>query len=824
MTIVQEISAHPARIPTASRHLALLTLLALLLATRPATRAIAAAAPAPPAAPAPSAAPAAPAAAPPSAAPAPAGPERWEPDIRRFEEQDRQQKPEPGAVLFYGSSSIVRWKLPKAFPKERVVARGFGGSQLSDLLHYARRVILPQRPAVLVVYAGDNDLASGVSPEKVAQNFRDLARLVHTELPATKIVYLGIKASIKRWALADKIRLANQLIQQHCQFDSRLTFVDLFSPMLDDQGQPQAALLDQDELHLSDAGYELWNKLLTPILVSVQNRVPDLIILEANIATVDRQDQIVEAIAIQGDRILAVGTNLEIHALARQNTRLIQHPGRFIMPGLIDSHVHSGDAAMHEFDHAIPDMETVADVLGYLKTRVAAVPAGQWIWVNQIFITRLREQRFPTKAELDAIAPEHPVVFSTGPDAMVNSLALRLSGIDKDFVVNGSGAIEKDAQGEPTGMLRGGTKRYLKSESPPSKATEADRDRRLRELLADYNSVGITTIADRNAGSGQIARYERLHQNQQLTTRVALSHAVNGQDRVEAVQETIKQIAQHPLRAENPWLRIVGIKTFLDGGMLTGSAYMRQPWGVSSIYGITDPEYRGVLFIPPERLLPIVRTTVENNLQFTAHAVGDGAIHTLLDAYAKVNEATAIQATRPCLTHSNFLTAEAVQQMAQLGVVADIQPAWLYLDSRTLTAQFGYDRLRYFQPLQTMFQQGAIAGGGSDHMQKIGSLRSINPYDPFLGIWTTVTRLGKGQEKKLHPEEALSRAQALRFYTRNNAYITFLDHQLGSLQPGMLADFVVLDQNLLECPVDDIRKTKVITTYLGGKQVYPTTN
>ena len=140
----------------------------------------------------------------------------------------------------------------------------------------------------------------------------------------------------------------------------------------------------------------------------------------------------------------------------------------------------------------------------------------------------------------------------------------------------------------------------------------------------------------------------------------------------------------HPLRVGTPMLRLIGIKTFLDGGMLTGSAYMRKPWGVSRIYAIDDPEYRGVLFIPPEKLLPIVKATVEAGLQFTAHSVGDGAVHNLLDAYEAVNRSTPVVTTRPCITHSNFMSKEAIEQAARLGVVVDIQPAWLYLDTRTL--------------------------------------------------------------------------------------------------------------------------------------------
>ena len=203
-------------------------------------------------------------------------------------------------------------------------------------------------------------------------------------------------------------------------------------------------------------------------------------------------------------------------------------------------------------------------------------------------------------------------------------------------------------------------------------------------------------------------------------------------------------MADLPLfREKDPLLRIIGIKTFLDGGMLTGSAYMRQPWGVSETYAISDPSYRGVLFIPKERLRPIVETTVESGLQFTAHSVGDGAVHTLLDVYDDLAKSRPIRQTRPCITHSNFMSAEAVEQIARLGVVVDLQPAWLYLDTRTLIKQFGNERLRWFQPLHSLFAAGAIAGGGSDHMQKIGPLRAINPYHPFLGMWVAITRRAK---------------------------------------------------------------------------------
>jgi predicted amidohydrolase YtcJ len=241
---------------------------------------------------------------------------------------------------------------------------------------------------------------------------------------------------------------------------------------------------------------------------------------------------------------------------------------------------------------------------------------------------------------------------------------------------------------------------------------------------------------------------------------------------------------------------------------------------VSDIYAIRDPDYRGVLFIPKERLVEIVRAAVEAGLQFTAHTVGDGAVQTLLEAYEEVNRTTPVRKTRPCISHSNFMSREAVNKLPALGVSVDIQPAWLHLDTRTLAQHFGYERLRWFQPLRSIFETGGLAGGGSDHMQKIGSMRALNPYNPFLGMATAITRKAKWYDGALHPEEALTREQAVRFYTINNAWLMFCDDRLGSLEPGKLADFIVLDTDLLTCPPDAIGRAEVRKTYVDGKLVF----
>jgi predicted amidohydrolase YtcJ len=548
----------------------------------------------------------------------------------------------------------------------------------------------------------------------------------------------------------------------------------------------------------------------------------DLILHHGKIVTVDKQFTIVQAMAVKGQRILALGSNDDILKMAGPQAQVIDLQGKMVLPGLIDSHVHPNGACMTEFDHPLPDFENIADVLNYIRDRAKVVPDGRWIGMSQVFITRLREQRYPTRQELDEAAPKHPVVYATGPDASLNTLALKLSKIDKDFKVSdgGPGYAEKDPKtGEPTGILRSCT-RYVKSESTGREATEADRTERLLQLFKDYNSVGLTGIIDRNASPSDISRYQKLRESDKLSLRVRVSHQMDTVGVTENIQKNIRKVAEHPLCKDDPFLRIIGIKTFLDGGMLTGSAYMREPWGVSRIYSIDDPNYRGLLYIPREKLLAIVQTTVDCGLQFTAHSVGDGAVHTLLDVYDEVNEKTPVRKTRPCVTHSNFMSKEAIDRLVKLGAVVDIQPAWLYLDSRTLTKQFGNERLRFFQPLRSIFEAGAIAGGGSDHMQKIGSLRSVNPYNPFLAMWVTITRKAKWFDGQLHPEQALTREQAVRFYTINNAYLMFMEDQIGSLEANKLADFVVVGTDLLTCPVDEIKDAKVLRTYVNGKLVY----
>lgn len=550
---------------------------------------------------------------------------------------------------------------------------------------------------------------------------------------------------------------------------------------------------------------------------------PDAVYYNGRVVTVDKAFSVQEAFAVRAGRLIAIGRNDEIRKLAQAGvTQVHDLGGKMVLPGLIDSHVHAANAAPAEFEHPIPPMETIQDVLNYIKERTQNVPEGAWISTSQFFITRLREARFPTRAELDTVAPKHPVAFHTGPDVMVNSMALSLSGIDRDFKSNdgGKGLIEKDANGEPTGVLRDGAGRFLKKTSRESGLKPADRLRKTEELLHDYNRIGLTAVADRGANAQIIGQYQTLMKAGKLTTRIAMSHTIPTSGSIENIYKAIDELGAHELRKDNGWLRIIGTKIWLDGGMLTGSAYMLKPWGVSEMYGIRDPAYRGVLNIPPDQLLKLVRRVASNGMQFTAHVQGDAAVTTLIDAYEKINEEIPVRPLRMALTHSSFMTKDTIERAAKLGVVPDIQPIWLYLDARVLQKQFGNDRLRYFQPLRSLFAAGVIAGGGSDHMMKIGDMRAINPYNPFLGMWVTITRQAKWFEGSLHPEESLTREQAIKFYTINNAHLIFWEKEIGSLEKGKRADFIVVDRDLLRCPIDDLKDAQVLQTFVEGKKVY----
>jgi predicted amidohydrolase YtcJ len=257
---------------------------------------------------------------------------------------------------------------------------------------------------------------------------------------------------------------------------------------------------------------------------------------------------------------------------------------------------------------------------------------------------------------------------------------------------------------------------------------------------------------------------------------------------------------------------------FLDGGMLNGTAYMRKPWPPGPTYQVTEKNYRGLLFIPPDQLKVVVEEAARRKWQVTAHTAGEAAMDVLLDAYEHTNRLTPIKSMRFCITHANFPSKHNLERCKELGVCADVQPAWLYKDGPTLDRILGKERIRWFQPYKTWLKYTVI-GGGSDHMLRYDSLDSTNPWNPWLGIWITLSRATE-RGKPLVPDEALTREQAIRLYTINNAYLHNEEKIKGSLEVGKLGDLIMIDRDVLRCPTDDVRKTRVLLTVVGGKVVF----
>jgi predicted amidohydrolase YtcJ len=550
----------------------------------------------------------------------------------------------------------------------------------------------------------------------------------------------------------------------------------------------------------------------------------DLIVHHARVVTVDARFTVAQALAARGDRIVAVGDDPAILRLRGPKTRVIDAGGRMVLPGLYDSHVHPVMAATSELAEPIPDLKTLADVFAYIRKKAAATPEGRWIVLRFAFPTRLKEARFPTRAELDQAAPRHPVLYHAGPAGVVNSMALKFSGINRNTPNPPGGMIVRDpASGEPTGMLRNALGLLKGVPSGGRRASAADTRAAVRKLFGLYNSRGITSIADRDAGRDNLDLYLSLRDQDELTLRINVARSLNPHGTREEIVRRLEALpgADHlggPTGVGGVWVRIGPIKFYLDGGMLSGTAYMRQPWPRGKTYQIVEDHYRGLLFLRPDEVKTVVEEAVRRGWRVTAHTAGEGAMDVLLDAYEFVNRQLPIKGRRLCVTHANFPSAHNLERCKELGVCADVQPAWLYKDGATLARVLGAERIRWFQPYRTWLRYTTI-GGGSDHMIKLDPLLAVNPWDPWLAMEVAVTRATEGGTV-LTPEERLSRAEAIRLYTINNAYLNGEEKEKGSLEPGKVADLILIDRDVLTCPAEAIRHTRVLWTMVGSRLVY----
>lgn len=544
----------------------------------------------------------------------------------------------------------------------------------------------------------------------------------------------------------------------------------------------------------------------------------DIILHHGKIITVDNKFSIAQAIAIKDGKIVAVGSDQQVLNYKGDETKVIDLGNRTVVPGLIDEHVHPVGASQSELSDTIPDVHTIEELLAWIKQETTLKESGKWIIHPKFFITRMLDMRQLTLRELDSVAPDHPVFLNGSFGGMVNSKALELSNL-----INSAhaGILRAPQTKKPTGFIHSSAFKLL---AIPLNATLTEEQQKsaLQTMFTNYNKMGITSICSGGGDSTEYALYQLLHDQNALTVRIShnfifpFTSPVNDSDIKSAINRLGKKTGDG-----DDMLSVGAFKLVLDGGVLTGTAYMREPWGgkAEKIYGITDSHYRGNIFYTENDLVRIIKIALANGWKFTAHVTGGGGVDTLLAALEKVNDSVKIRSKRFSIIHGNFYTSAAIEKMAAMNIYADMQPAWYLKDADLLNKVLGAERLASFHPYRTMIDKGIIINGGSDHMVKLDANASINPYNPFLAIWSLVTRKTE-RGTVFNQDQAINREEALRLYTINNAMASFEENKKGSLEKGKFADLAVLSADILSCPVDSIKTIHSTLTMVNGKVVY----
>jgi predicted amidohydrolase YtcJ len=545
----------------------------------------------------------------------------------------------------------------------------------------------------------------------------------------------------------------------------------------------------------------------------------DMILINGKILTVDQQFTIAEAVAVSSGKILATGTNKKIGRMAGSGTKVIDLKGSTVVPGIIDSHLHPESASTSELEEEIPDIHTIEQLLTWIKEQTTKKEKGLWIVHPKLFFTRLLELRQPSLHELDSVAPFHPVFLNGSFGGMINTAAMKSSGISQKVVH--PGILTDEKTGRATGFIRSSAFGLLKMPAR-KKLTPEERDEALVRMFSLYNRYGITSIFSASGSFETMNMFRDMRNRNLLTLRIYQNILVQPRQGVtpEEMSEKLKNFKEKTGDGDE-WVRTGSLKIYLDGGILTGTAYLSEPWGENAqrIFGIDDPDYKGVINYSRGDVLAIVTAANKYDWSFTAHSTGGGGVDLLLDVFNEVNSSKSITEKRFSIIHGNFFSKEAIARMKDLNVYANMQPAWFYKDADAMQNILGKSRIETFHAYRTMTDAGIIINGGSDHMVKWDADASINPYNPFLAMWSVVTRKTE-RGSVILPDEAVTREEALRMYTINNAMASFEESIKGSVEPGKLADMAVLSHDILTCPEGEIKNIESKLTIVGGRIVY----
>lgn len=559
--------------------------------------------------------------------------------------------------------------------------------------------------------------------------------------------------------------------------------------------------------------------ILTLTIVALRVSAADTLLLGGKIVTLDPQERVVEALAIRDGRILATGTTAEIEKLATAKTDVIRLGGKMVLPGFIESHCHSIGVARGSLHEEYAELRSIGEMQAWIRERAKKLPAGTWIEVPRNEITRLKEHRHPTPAELDAAASEHPVLYTSVMKHVLNTAGWRALGLLEPGSKLPDGEVVRDEAGKPL-LIRGGGGASIRKFFPQTSETKEELLDALKRVHRRYNEVGITTIFERATDRVGFNTFRELSAQNTLTTRVRATFRFSAKT-PEQVEKYVAGLGIKPDEGDD-WVRADRLKITVDGGIHWGTTRLSELYGErrTKFYRLSDPAYRGELNFTPEQMRMIFATVNRLGWPMSAHVTGDAGTEEVLNAVAAVakDDATITQ-RRFNLIHSYFPTPAIVQLSKQLGVGVDTQGYLYHRDADILAEIYGASWAERFIGMAEWVRGGVPAAINSDHMIGLDPDRAMNSFNPALMLWIAVAR--KTDTGRVWGEQQkLSRLDALRSMTLWAAWLSFDEDKLGSLEPGKLADLVVIDRDYLACPEDEIRAIKPLRTIVGGKTVF----
>ncbi len=524
---------------------------------------------------------------------------------------------------------------------------------------------------------------------------------------------------------------------------------------------------------------------------------PDTIFVNGNIYTQAKPAR-AQAIAVSNGCVVAIGFNEDVRKLKVEHTQVIDLGGHFVMPGFNDAHVHLEEAGLEAQSVDLRGTRSLQEMQQRIAASAKTAAPGEWLVGGGWDQTLWADQKLPDRQDLDPVSGGHPAVFSRvdGHIAVADTAALKAGGVTAQTTAPQGGKIDHDASGEPTGILRETARGLVESKIPPPSPA---RRRQAAELaLADAARRGVTSAQD-NSSWEIFLIYEELEREGKLTLRI--SEWLNFDDPVDVL---LSHRAHHP--ADDPMLHTAMLKGFMDGSLGSRTAALLAPYS-------DDPGNSGLPRYEQDKLNRMAIERAAAGFQIGFHAIGDRAVQIALDAFRAAEAANQrAHDLRFRIEHDQVVTPAQFAEYRQLGVIASMQPSHLLTDMNWAMGRIGPERAKTSYAWKEFLDNGVPLAFGTDY--------PVEPITPFRGVYAAVTRQNEAGTKSYFPEQKLTIEQALAAYTTGSAYAQFAEKEKGTLAPGMLADFVVLDRDLTKAAPQEILQTRVLRTVVGGKTVY----